>query len=31
MELFEQLKPHYSENYNAAELILVENAGVVLN
>jgi hypothetical protein len=31
MELFEQLKPHYSDNYNAAELILVENAGVVLN
>jgi hypothetical protein len=31
MELFEQLKPHYSDNYNAAELLLVENAGVVLN
>lgn len=31
MELFEQLKPVYSENYDAAELLLVENAGVVLN
>ena len=31
MQLFEQLKPHYSENYDAAELLLVENAGVVLN
>jgi hypothetical protein len=31
MELFEQLKDHYSENYDAAELLLVENAGVVLN
>jgi hypothetical protein len=31
MELFEQLKPHYSDNYDAAELLLVENAGVVLN
>ena len=31
MELFEQLKPVYSDNYDAAELLLVENAGVVLN
>jgi hypothetical protein len=31
MELFEQLKPHYSDNYDAAELIVVENAGLLLN
>lgn len=31
MQLFEQLKDHYSDNYDAAELLLVENAGVVLN
>lgn len=31
MQLFEQLKDHYSDNYDAAELILVENAGLLLN
>jgi hypothetical protein len=31
MEVFEMLKPVYSDNQNAAELILVENAGLVLN
>lgn len=31
MEVFEMLKPVYESNYDAAELILVENAGVVLN
>jgi hypothetical protein len=31
MEEFEKLKEVYSENYDAAELLLVENAGVVLN
>jgi len=31
MEEFEKLKPVYSDNYDAAELLLVENAGVVLN
>lgn len=31
MEVFEMLKPVYSDNYNAAELILVENAGLLLN
>jgi hypothetical protein len=31
MEVFEMLKPVYSDNYDAAELILVENAGIVLN
>ena len=31
MELFEQLKPVYSDNYDAAELVLTENAGIVLN
>lgn len=31
MELFEQLKSVYSDNYQAAELILVENAGLLLN
>lgn len=31
MELFEQLKEYYSDNYDAAELLLVENAGLLLN
>ena len=31
MEIFEQLKPVYSDNYDAAELVLVENAGLLLN
>jgi len=31
MEVFEMLKPVYEGNYDAAELFLVENAGVVLN
>lgn len=31
MEMFEQLKPVYSDNYDAAELILTQNAGIVLN
>lgn len=31
MEVFEMLKPVYSDNYDAAELILVENAGLLLN
>ena len=31
MEVFEMLKPVYSDNYDAAELILTENAGIVLN
>jgi hypothetical protein len=31
MEVFEMLKPVYSDNYDAAELVLTENAGIVLN
>lgn len=31
MELFTQLKEVYSDNYDAAELVLVENAGLLLN
>lgn len=31
MESFEQLKSVYSDNYAAAELFLVENAGLLLN
>jgi hypothetical protein len=31
MEVFEMLKPVYSDNYDAAELIVVENAGLLLN
>jgi hypothetical protein len=31
MQLFERLKDHYSNNYDAAELLLVENAGLLLN
>ena len=31
MDVFSQLKEAYSDNYGAAELVLVENAGVVLN
>lgn len=31
MEVFEMLKPVYESHYDAAELFLVENAGVVLN
>lgn len=31
MEAFEMLKPVYSDNYDAAELVVTENAGIVLN
>lgn len=31
MQTFEQLKEAYQENYDAAELLLVENAGLLLN
>lgn len=31
MEEFERLKEVYSDNYDAAELVLVENAGLLLN
>lgn len=31
MEVSEMLKPVYSDNYAAAELVLVENAGLLLN
>lgn len=31
MEVFEMLKPVYESNYDAAELVLVENAGLLLN
>lgn len=31
MEEFQKLKEFYSDNYEAAELLLVENAGLLLN